>query len=185
MKFEELIKLIEVVGRTGLSDFEYEEEGVRIWMSAGGGKRLSMQQTGQGLSAGGLHSAGRKYQFRESAPGHGRRVMDKDAAVKDESARTPHFGALPVGQQKETPAESEKEVIEVPVEGIFHFTDLSGNPLPLQLGDQVKAGQVLGTLDSRGRCFEVVSVAEGEVTDIYIEDGEELVAREPMFRVLK
>lgn len=76
-----------------------------------------------------------------------------------------------------------KEVIESPLEGIFYFTTLDGSSCVVNTGDHICCGQVLGTLKSRGKTFEVTSNWDGEVIDKYIEDGEELVAGEPMFRL--
>ncbi len=88
---------------------------------------------------------------------------------------------IPVtGKEKE---DVKTEVIEAPIEGVFFYARLDGTPCPLAVGDRISAGQVLGMMESRGQSFEVTSVWDGEVINIYIDNGEEIVAREPMFRI--
>lgn len=86
---------------------------------------------------------------------------------------------IPIRHDKEI----KKEVIEAPVEGVFYFTKLDGTKCPLKQGDFISTGQVLGMMESRGKKFELFSQYQGRILNIYIEDGEELVAREAMFMV--
>ncbi len=76
-----------------------------------------------------------------------------------------------------------KEVMEAPVEGIFYFSRLDGTACSLKPGDFIRTGQVLGRMDSRGRSFELMSDYDGEVVNIYVDDGEEIVAREPLLMI--
>ncbi|MBQ9156639.1 MAG: hypothetical protein IJ137_07655 [Eubacterium sp.] len=76
-----------------------------------------------------------------------------------------------------------KEVLDAPIEGVFYFSHLDGTSCEPKLGDHIMVGQVLGMMESRGNSFEITSPWEGKLINIYIEDGEELVAREPMFRI--
>ena len=155
MQFDELIKLVREVGNAGLSDFEYREGELVIKMSA---------------------------------------VSDKDKEGNDRKRKPPVYehpkqlSRPPVIMKKSEEAEEgadqrKREVFESPLEGVFWFTTLDDIPCPLHIGDYVCQGQVMGRLDSRGKCYEIFSTVEGEVVNIYIEDGEEIVAREPMFMV--
>ena len=87
------------------------------------------------------------------------------------------------GQNEEKKKKVKRELIAAPVEGVFWFSRLDGSSCPVNLGDHITRGQVLGKLDSRGDSFEIFSDLEGEIVTVYIEHGEELVAREPMFMV--
>lgn len=138
MQFEELLRLVQEVGKAGLSDFEYNEGNLHIKMS-----------------------------------------VVKDASREEKQEDYVVEANIPIREEKEV----KKEVIEAPVEGVFYFARLDGTKCPLNPGDHISAGQVLGMMESRGQSFEITSDRTGKVINIYIEDGEELVAAEPMLQV--
>lgn len=171
MQFDELIKLVQEVGKAGLTDFEFREGEIFIKMSAATGEYNKKNQRDLPSVPDSYRNSLKKRREesgRESAP----------AAKGDYVVET----NIPI-HREEPEADRKREVIEAPAEGVFTFSRIDGTPCPLKIGDHLAFGQVVGTLKSRGKIFEIQSLFEGEVTAIYIEDEEELVAREPMVMV--
>lgn len=195
MQFDELIKLVREVGHAGLSDFEYREGELYIKMSACPG-----DQPDSGAAS--VYESRHRARKRKIYAGQADYTVDTNIPAQPEcvtqvqpaditQVQPAHIRqsqpADAAPEHKKTLQEEQKEgeVFEAPVEGVFWFSRLDGTPCPLKPGDEVRVGQVLGRLDCRGRCFEITSTLAGKVVNIYIEDGEEIVAREAMIMVKK
>jgi acetyl-CoA carboxylase biotin carboxyl carrier protein len=72
-----------------------------------------------------------------------------------------------------TPAPSDtRHTISAPLVGIFHsWGKPKGNPL-VAVGDRVKVGQLVGTIQSLNVINEVESTSAGRVVEILIQDGQ-------------
>lgn len=72
-----------------------------------------------------------------------------------------------------TPAPSDtRHAISAPLVGIFHsWGKPKGNPL-VAVGDRVKIGQLVGTIQSLNVINEVESTSAGRVVEILIQDGQ-------------
>jgi acetyl-CoA carboxylase biotin carboxyl carrier protein len=73
----------------------------------------------------------------------------------------------------EAPAPAEtKHTVTAPLVGIFHtWAKPRGKPL-VAVGDHVKVGQLLGTIQSLNVINEVESLVAGRVAEILIQDGQ-------------
>ena len=68
--------------------------------------------------------------------------------------------------------------------GVFHFT-LPENPVPpINAGDPVKKGQILGYIESVSLAYEVLSPVEGKVEKLLVKEGEIVEYGKPLLEVL-
>ncbi len=75
-------------------------------------------------------------------------------------------------------AEAEARVLTAPMVGIFYHTEP-----PLSLGAEIKAGQVIGSIESMKLMNDVAAEASGRVTDILVEDGAPVDYGRALFRL--
>lgn len=170
MQMEELLRLVKQVGDAGLSNFEYKEGNIYISMSCAEEKPKSIPKE--------------KIQVKTNLPIETmeqeieeQEVEDKQECkpVKEQEPVTVHEGENPVFV---------KEIVEAPIEGRFSAKYPNGSDCPLAVGDTITQGQILGVLETWGNVTEVISEWTGTLTNIYVSDGEDMVAREPLFGIV-
>ncbi|MGC9316861.1 MAG: acetyl-CoA carboxylase biotin carboxyl carrier protein [Armatimonadota bacterium] len=64
------------------------------------------------------------------------------------------------------------EYVTAGLVGLFHRGRAPDEPPIVQVGDEVSAGQVIGTIEALRKLTDVVSPYDGEVTEVLIDDGE-------------
>lgn len=80
--------------------------------------------------------------------------------------------AAPVAAPEATAPAETKHTVTAPLVGIFHsWAKPRGKPL-VAVGDHVKVGQLLGTIQSLNVINEVESLVAGRVAEILIQDGQ-------------
>ncbi|GCE17422.1 acetyl-CoA carboxylase biotin carboxyl carrier protein [Dictyobacter kobayashii] len=78
--------------------------------------------------------------------------------------------ASPASEEKATP--EPRHTITAPLVGIFHtWAKPKGNPL-VAVGDRVKLGQLVGTIQSLNVINEVESTIAGRIVEILVQDGQ-------------
>ncbi|ATU73192.1 Biotin carboxyl carrier protein of acetyl-CoA carboxylase [Gluconacetobacter sp. SXCC-1] len=80
-----------------------------------------------------------------------------------------------------TPAEG--RVIKSPSYGIFHLSSSPGTPPYVTVGDEVKEGQQVGLVEAMKVFNAVKATLAGRITAILVEDGAEVEAGTPLFRL--
>lgn len=81
-----------------------------------------------------------------------------------------------------SPAKEEiagEQFVRAPMVGIFHVIDEDG----IKPGTAVKAGQVIGTIESMKLLNDVVSGVTGKVLELLVEDGTPVEYGQPLYRV--
>lgn len=95
------------------------------------------------------------------------------AAATDESDAT----------QPEKAAADSRQAINSPLVGIFHsWGKPKGNPL-VAVGDRVKPGQLVGTIQSLNVINEVESTIAGSVAEILVQDGQAVEYGQQLFLI--
>ncbi|GLV57036.1 acetyl-CoA carboxylase biotin carboxyl carrier protein subunit [Dictyobacter sp. S3.2.2.5] len=95
------------------------------------------------------------------------------AAAEDESDET---------RSEEAAAES-RHTINAPLVGIFHsWGKPKGNPL-VTVGDRVKPGQLVGTIQSLNVINEVESTIAGSIAEILVQDGQAVEYGQQLFLI--
>ena len=88
------------------------------------------------------------------------------AQARPSSAQTP---ASPAAGEV---AEESTTAVRANLVGLFYRGKGAGAEPLVEMGDQVKEGQVVGTIDALRQLTEVLSPAAGEVVEIVAQDGE-------------
>ena len=82
----------------------------------------------------------------------------------------PSNGVLPTGEASTSTAP--RHTVVAPLVGIFHPWIKRGGGTLIAVGDQVKAGQLVGTIESLNVFNEVEATKAGRVTEIHVQDGQ-------------
>ena len=90
-------------------------------------------------------------------------------------------------------ASAESAVVTTPVEkkhtvtaslvGIFHSWAKPKAPSLINVGDRVKVGQVVGTIQSLNVLNEVESLVAGRVVEIFVQDGQPVEYGQPLMAI--
>jgi len=98
--------------------------------------------------------------------------------------------ALPQGQEghvssaeAETHIENNLETVTAPLVGIFHpWIKPKGKPL-VAVEDSVKAGQLVGAIQSLNVIYEVETPVAGRVVEILVQDGQPVEYGQPLMMI--
>lgn len=82
----------------------------------------------------------------------------------------PGNGAHPIGEA--SPSTEHRHSVVAPLVGIFHPWIKRGGGTLVAVGDQVKAGQLVGTIESLNVFNEVETTKAGRVVEIHVQDGQ-------------
>lgn len=98
--------------------------------------------------------------------------------VVPQAAAAP-FPALPAAP----PKPEASRVIMAPTYGIFHLSPSPGAPPYVTVGQEVQAGQQVGLVEAMKVFNAVKATLSGQVADVMVEDGAEVEAGQPLFRL--
>lgn len=76
------------------------------------------------------------------------------------------------------PPEPRSEWVRAPLVGFFQ-----SRPKPIQVGDVVQEGEVVGLIKAMGLVNEVQSPVNGHVVEMLVEDGDPVEYGQPLYRV--
>ena len=110
----------------------------------------------------------------------GRRVLVRRPLLSPSVAAVP-VPALPeldAAALEETFAETEARVLTAPMVGIFYHAEP-----PLSAGMEIKAGQMIGSIESMKLMNDVAAEASGLVADVLVEDAAPVDYGRALFRL--
>src|SRR5690349_18875373 len=109
------------------------------------------------------------------------------AAVPAASAPSPVAtgGTAPAAQPPGVDVDSEIElaVVKSPIVGTFYRAAEPGAPPFVEIGSMVKKGQVLCIIEAMKLMNEIDSEYDGEVVNVYVEDGQPVQYGERLFAI--
>ena len=76
-----------------------------------------------------------------------------------------------------------KQPVTAPLVGIFHTWAKPKTPPLIHVGDHVKVGQVVGTIQSLNVINEVESLVAGRVVEIFVQDGQPVEYGQPLMAI--
>src|SRR5581483_441997 len=155
MDLEQLKHILELVREHNLAEFEIEQEGLRL--------KVRRDSGSAGMSAAGAPAA----------------VAGLLAA--------PAAAAPPTPVPESTAAEEEGielAVVKSPIVGTFYRSPEPGAPAFVEVGTKVKKGQVLCIIEAMKLMNEIDSEYEGEIVNIYVENGQPVQYGERLFAIL-
>ena len=153
MTLDEIKQLIEFIKANELSEFELEHDGVKIRIKSGSSHH--MVTVPQMLAA--------------PAP-----VMAPVSA--------PAPAAAPVGAPA-TDEGGELAIVKSPIVGTFYRSAEPGAKALAGVGDVVRKGQVLCIIEAMKLMNEIDSEYDGEITSVYVENGQAVQYGERLFAI--
>lgn len=154
MEFEQMLRLVEMVSTSGLTEFDYEEGNLKIHL----GKKLpKMPQIGKNSST--LNSR----ELSEDVSASGRNVSEMETETSEKA---------PDGT-----------AVTSPIVGVFYAAPGPEKEPFVRAGDRVEAGQVIGIVEAMKLMNEIQSDVSGVVTKICVQDGEGVEYGQPLIYV--
>ena len=154
MKVEQILQLIDAVSASELTEFKYEEDGVKLSLKKTNGKEVTM------IPAAPIAPA--------SLP----------AAPAPAAASAAAPLAAPASAAETSPAGN---VVKSPLVGTFYAAPAEDAAPFVKVGDSVKEGQVLAIVEAMKLMNEIESDFTGTVAEILVENGQAVEVGQPLF----
>ena len=160
LNMAEIRELAELVDQHGFTDFEFENENIRV--------RLSKTPAAQ------IVQAAQPIVTQSVAP---------MAPVKTEvKAETPHPGA-----KAETEAAADENLYKItsPIVGTFYRSPSPDKDAYVQVGSKVSDASVVCIIEAMKLMNEIQAETSGEIVKIYVENGQPVEYGQPLFGIKK
>jgi acetyl-CoA carboxylase biotin carboxyl carrier protein len=154
MNFDEIRQLLDMVREHELSEFELEREGFKIRI-----------RKSDGIPPAAV--------YPPAAPP----LLPPPMAAATSAAIAPP--APPADEDEEI----ELAVVKSPIVGTFYRSPEPGAASFVNVGDVVKKGQVLCIIEAMKLMNEIDSEIDGEITNIYVENGQPVQYGERLFAI--
>lgn len=158
MKVEQILELIEAVSGSELTEFKYEEDGVKLSLKKTDGKAVTVIPAAP-------------------APMPVAPAVAPAAAPAPAAAEVQAAGAAASAQS----AEPAGNVVKSPLVGTFYAAPAEDAEAFVKVGDSVKEGQVLAIVEAMKLMNEIESDFSGIVTEILVENGQAVEYGQPLF----
>jgi acetyl-CoA carboxylase biotin carboxyl carrier protein len=156
LNMTEIRELAELVDKHGFTDFEFENDLIRVRLS----KQLAPQivQSVQPVAA---------QQVTQTAP---------------PKVETPHPGAK---AESEASADEDLFKITSPIVGTYYSSPSPDKPAYVQIGDKVSESSVVCIVEAMKLMNEIQAETSGEIVKIYVENGQPVEYGQPLFGIRK
>ena len=167
MKVEQVLQLIQAVSDSELTEFKYEEDGVKLSLKKTEGKIVQVQtpvaapavvQAAPAVIPAAPVAAAPAAPAPEAAPAAG------------EASAAEAADALPAGN-----------IVKSPLVGTFYAAPAEDAEPFVKVGDSVKEGQVLAIVEAMKLMNEIESDFTVTVAEILVENGEAVEYGQPLF----
>ena len=160
MDIEQIIRLVNTVSASNLTEFSYEESGMTVRLEKKQGKTVIYQNMApMEVAASGTSSVS----ARES--------VQKTGLDEDNTQPQAENGA------------TEGKVITSPLVGVFYAAPAEDAEAFVQVGDTVKKGQVLAIVEAMKLMNEIESDYDGTIAEILVENGQAVEYGQPLFKL--
>lgn len=155
MDYQQILELVKEVSKAGLTNFEYTEGNIRIAMSCPQPEERIV------VPASNL-------------------VLQEAAGAGANTVET----AAPAQQEPEQIAEEKGgNVVKSPLVGTFYAAPSEDAQPFVKVGDTVKKGQTLAIVEAMKLMNEIESEFDGVVTEILVENEDNVEYGQPLFRI--
>ena len=166
MEFNQILELIDHVSASELTAFTYETADLTLSMEHGKPQVIQgvMGETVENIPAAGMAGG-------------------KDAT---ETQEVNTASAQSTEQSKPAPQKSDDQtgsLVTSPLVGTFYAAPSQDLPTYVQVGDKVKKGQVLAIVEAMKLMNEIESDFDGEIVEIYVENGPPVEYGQKLFRI--
>jgi acetyl-CoA carboxylase biotin carboxyl carrier protein len=158
MDLDHLQQILALVRQHDLAEFEIEQDGLKLRVRRGGVAPAAPAAAPAPLPV--------------SMPATGLATVVPAAPA-----------AAPVASVPPTDAELELAVVKSPIVGTFYRSAEPDSPPFVDIGTIVKKGQVLCIIEAMKLMNEIDSEYDGEITNIYIENGQPVQYGERLFAI--
>ncbi len=157
MKIEQVLELVKAVSDSDLTEFKYEESGVKLSLKKASDRIVQVQAP--------------------AAP-----VMPA-APEMTVSAQTTQVaeGAGNTGDLESEEKVPEGNIVKSPLVGTFYAAPAEDAEAFVKVGDGVEKGQVLAIVEAMKLMNEIESDFAGTVTEILVENGQPVEYGQPLF----
>jgi acetyl-CoA carboxylase biotin carboxyl carrier protein len=159
MTLDEIKQLIEFIKGHDLSEFELEQDGVKVRIKSGGNH----------------HHAAAMPQMPPSMP----MMTGAPMAAPVAAPAAASASASPATDDEG----GELAIVKSPIVGTFYRSAEPGAKAFVSVGDTVRKGQVLCIIEAMKLMNEIDSEYDGEITSIYIENGQAVQYGERLFAI--
>jgi len=156
MDLHQIKQILDLVREHELSEFEIEHDGLRLKIRK---------------EANGAHVV------THAAP-----VPPAAIAAPPPAAPAPVAGSVPPPDDS-ADTEIELAVVKSPIVGTFYRSSEPGSPAFTEIGASVKKGDVLCIIEAMKLMNEIDSEYDGEVVNIYVENGQPVQYGERLFAI--
>lgn len=80
--------------------------------------------------------------------------------------------------------ESTGQIVKSPLVGTFYAAPAEDADPFVRTGDKIKQGQVLAIVEAMKLMNDIESEYEGEIAEIYVENGQSVEYGQPLFRII-
>ena len=162
MKFEQVLQLVDAVSVSSLTEFKYEEGGVKI----------SMKIAAEGTADPTAVPSGR--------PEPAVRIETEPAAPAAETDVKEAAAEAPAGTSAE---EEAGQTVTSPLVGTFYAAPAEDSAPYVKVGDWVEKGQVLAIVEAMKLMNEIESEYDGVVEAILVNNEDVVEYGQPLFRI--
>jgi acetyl-CoA carboxylase biotin carboxyl carrier protein len=166
VNLDDVREILALMRENGLSEFEIEREGLKLRLR----KESVVAAVSASAAAGGV------------APAVVAAPAPAAVAAAGHTGQAGHAGQA---GQAAPPAEAEIElaVVKSPIVGTFYRSSEPASPSFVEIGSTVKKGQVLCIIEAMKLMNEIDSEYDGEIVNIYVENGQPVQYGERLFAV--
>ena len=157
MDFDELNKILDIVRKHELTEFELEREGFKIRIKKG---RLE-------------HSS----EMPAPAPQQGQHQGHVPLPAPPAAPQAVENADAPAAE------EVDLAIVKSPIVGTFFRSSEPGSSPFVEVGDLVKKGQVLCIIEAMKLMNEIDSEYEGEIVKVYVDNGQPVQYGERLFAI--
>ena len=160
MDLTQLKQILDLVREHDLSEFEVEQDGMRLKIRKSPVLAASAQVT----------------------PPHGDALLPAPAATPGPAPATKPASA-PTGQAPADATDIELAVVKSPIVGTFYRAPEPGAKNFVEVGSSVKKGDVLCIIEAMKLMNEIDSEYDGEIVNVYVENGQPVQYAERLFAI--
>ena len=166
MKVEQVLELVKAVSDSELTEFKYEEDGVKLSLKKTSDKIVQVPAPAAPVAAPVIAPA-----VMPAAP--------VPAAAPAAPANAP--AEAPAAAQETGDDMPAGNVVKSPLDGTFYAAPAEDAEPFVKVGDSVKEGQVLAIVEAMKLMNEIESDFTGTVKEILVENGQGVEFGQPLF----
>ena len=164
MKIEQVLELVKAVSDSDLTEFKYEESGVKLSLKKTSDRIVQVQAP--------------------AAPVIAPPVMPAAPEMTVSAQTTPaEEGAGNTGDLEREEKVPEGNIVKSPLVGTFYAAPAEDAEAFVKVGDSVEKGQVLAIVEAMKLMNEIESEYDGIVEEILVKNEETVEYGQPLFRI--